>query len=366
MKVENIFDKWCEKLLDLGRENRLVNFKPTVSKTVEILAPYASTFFNRIKSGEKFSFYDVDSYVSEITKEPEEEFDEYKFDQTLIYGKKKTDGLTDADIKSALEYRMTKNNILAYKRGWNLKLVLDGIRKAAKESLNEKGINILYLSFGFLKWKDETDEYLSPLLLVPVKLENDNKRNPFYISLYEDEITTNPTLAYKLKAEHNLTLPLYEDDEHENETLMEYFLRVKEFAKLAKFEVLDNVYIGLFSFHKIDMYNDLKVNKDKILQNKNVLKLLNLAPVEEADILDKDFIDNFFKNGREVELHNVVYADASQTEAIVKARSGESFVLQGPPGTGKSQTITNLIAEFLYNDKKVLFVSEKLTALKVV
>ena len=67
-----------------------------------------------------------------------------------------------------------------------------------------------------------------------------------------------------------------------------------------------------------------------------------------------------------VELHNVVDADSSQTEAIELARSGKSFVLQGPPGTGKSQTITNIIAECLANGKKVLFVSEKLAALSVV
>ena len=48
------------------------------------------------------------------------------------------------------------------------------------------------------------------------------------------------------------------------------------------------------------------------------------------------------------------------------AKSGKSFVLQGPPGTGKSQTITNIIAECLYDGKKVLFVSEKQAALNVV
>ena len=40
--------------------------------------------------------------------------------------------------------------------------------------------------------------------------------------------------------------------------------------------------------------------------------------------------------------------------------------MQGPPGTGKSQTITNIIATKLAEGKKVLFVSEKKTALEVV
>jgi hypothetical protein len=41
-------------------------------------------------------------------------------------------------------------------------------------------------------------------------------------------------------------------------------------------------------------------------------------------------------------------------------------VVHGPPGTGKSQTITNLIADALARNQKVLFVSAKMAALNVV
>jgi hypothetical protein len=62
----------------------------------------------------------------------------------------------------------------------------------------------------------------------------------------------------------------------------------------------------------------------------------------------------------------VLDADSSQAEAIAAARAGGSFVLQGPPGTGKSQTIANIIAECLADGRRVLFVSEKMAALRVV
>jgi DNA polymerase III delta prime subunit len=62
----------------------------------------------------------------------------------------------------------------------------------------------------------------------------------------------------------------------------------------------------------------------------------------------------------------VVPSDKTQTDAISYAKSGNSYVIQGPPGTGKSQTITNLIADFVSRDKKVLFVCEKQAALNVV
>ncbi len=64
--------------------------------------------------------------------------------------------------------------------------------------------------------------------------------------------------------------------------------------------------------------------------------------------------------------HLVVPADGSQVAAIARARRGDSLVIQGPPGTGKSQTITNMIADFVARGRRVLFVCQKRAALDVV
>jgi predicted DNA-binding WGR domain protein len=66
------------------------------------------------------------------------------------------------------------------------------------------------------------------------------------------------------------------------------------------------------------------------------------------------------------DLWPIVSTDATQRDAVALARSGRSYIVQGPPGTGKSQTITNLIADFVARDKRVLFVCEKRAALDVV
>jgi hypothetical protein len=66
------------------------------------------------------------------------------------------------------------------------------------------------------------------------------------------------------------------------------------------------------------------------------------------------------------ERHLVVPADGSQVAAVARSRRGESFVIQGPPGTGKSQTITNMIADFVARGQRVLFVCQKRAALDVV
>ena len=64
--------------------------------------------------------------------------------------------------------------------------------------------------------------------------------------------------------------------------------------------------------------------------------------------------------------HLVISCDATQTSAIARARTGASYIIQGPPGTGKSQTITNLIADYVARGKRVLFVCEKRAAIDVV
>jgi predicted DNA-binding WGR domain protein len=66
------------------------------------------------------------------------------------------------------------------------------------------------------------------------------------------------------------------------------------------------------------------------------------------------------------ERFHVVPSDPTQTSAIEEAHTGTSYIIQGPPGTGKSQTITNLIADYVARGKRVLFVCEKRAAIDVV
>ena len=66
------------------------------------------------------------------------------------------------------------------------------------------------------------------------------------------------------------------------------------------------------------------------------------------------------------ERFHVVPADPTQASAIEEARGGSSYIIQGPPGTGKSQTITNLVADYVVRGKRVLFVCEKRAAIDVV
>src|SRR5690606_32362156 len=122
----------------------------------------------------------------------------------------------------------------------------------------------------------------------------------------------------------------------------------------------------LFSFTKFLMWRDLQDRADTLMTNRVVRHLVDRPSVPfEKDVTfpEPRTLDSDRPPAATLYPRN---ADSSQAAAIFAAHDGHSFVLEGPPGTGKSQTITNLIAHCLGHGKRVLFVSEKMAALKVV
>ena len=69
---------------------------------------------------------------------------------------------------------------------------------------------------------------------------------------------------------------------------------------------------------------------------------------------------------READRFLVTDADFSQADVVWKCRNTEGLVVHGPPGTGKSQTIVNVIADSLARGERVLMVSQKDAATRVV
>ena len=261
------------------------------------------------------------------------------------------------------EKRIKKSGqILAYNSFVNPIKAIKNIGKKAKTAVEETGVNIAYMAFGFINWtEDENSNYVmrAPILLAPISIENESSITPVYVKIIDDDIIVNPTFSLKLQNDYGVKLPDYDD-----EGIDTYLEKIEEITSKMKWSIDKSCKIGIFSFLKINMHKDLKDNADIILKNKGVRALLGEG--DEDFSLSDSGDENEHCNNPLIELHNVVDADSSQTEAIELARAGKSFVLQGPPGTGKSQTITNIIAECLSCGKKVLFVSEKLAALSVV
>lgn len=334
--IDQKVEIWKNKLLDLGKRNRLINYRETRRSTLSIKTPEIYDLWESFVENNnpiKFPYY----------REPQEEIDvEYDINN---------DFLTSSDV-------VTNQNVKELQR------TLRNLRNKAKMVIEEQGINTLYLAFGFLKWSEanhSTEQMVSPLLLVPVRLTVESISAPFVLQMTDDEIVVNPALKYKMENDFGLIFPEFDEDQG----LQNYLNAVQKSIKNNNWEIAPEVGLSLFSFLKINMYSDLDKNKENIVSNPIVRTIAGDASAIQhipEELNDYDFD----KKLKPVDVFQVVDADSSQQEAILYAKKGISFVLQGPPGTGKSQTITNIIAECLADGKKVLFVSEKMAALDVV
>lgn len=122
---------------------------------------------------------------------------------------------------------------------------------------------------------------------------------------------------------------------------------------------LCNVVLGNFNYKKMSLVRDYNTVMDEGI-NSTVFDQLftdTPQPLRERQTQAPVSLGD---------LYSVVQSDPTQNLAVAFARRNESYIIQGPPGTGKSQTITNLIADYVARGKKVLFVCEKRAAIDVV
>lgn len=325
--MPKLFENLGSNLLDLSLRNKLINFTDSKYRSIEIIEP----------SGEKL--------FSIINK------------QTLIYLK------NTEDEKITYSYPKLSYLIECYKNGEKSEKVYKFLKKNNDLAKNEKGINILYIAFGLLNWKDENykkSNLKSPLILIPVDIKYSFKSQLYTLLPIEDEIVLNPALKFKLEYDHGIKIPEFDP----SLGLNKYYESLNEIFEKKNWFIEDKTFLGLFSFAKITMYKDLKANETQMTSTTLVETIYNGTPYF-GNKLKTDY-EEYFKDGKDADLHNVVDTDSSQIEAILEAKNGKSFVIQGPPGTGKSQTITNIIAELINDKKRVLFVSEKKAALDVV
>lgn len=342
--------KLAKLLLDLGKSNPLVNFRDRKSSTLEFITPDYEEIFNKLINNIRFEVFNP-NIESDKYDELNDENNESEF-----YNR-----LSKQDYIDKFANQLKKNQLLPYSLDKSFSKPLKLISKKAKATIQETGVNISYLAFGFIHWKESEESevnFKAPILLVPVEISNNSLVSPFYISAREDEAVLNPTFSYKLANEFNIELP-----EFDGVSISRYFDIVENILGELNWTVSREVKLGNFSFLKINMYRDLLNHADIIAKNTNIQKVLDTNNEYAAGSAEEETrvaVQN------PMTFYNVVDADSSQLEAIAMAKSGKSFVLQGPPGTGKSQTITNIIAECMANGKKVLFVSEKLAALEVV
>ncbi len=246
---------------------------------------------------------------------------------------------------------------------------LKNIYRSARNSIEETGANSLFLAIGTLRWF-ETDQSTTPryapLLLLPVEMVY--KKGNYYIRTRDEEITLNITLIEFLRQNYDISInglsPLPADESGVDVPLI--FAIIRDALKSQKrWDVEEECLLGTFSFSKFLMWNDVHSHRE-LLSNNNIISSLVANRLTWTPTSVTSNLQDIDLRLSPVDTAIPVAVDSSQMAAVLEGGNGNSFILYGPPGTGKSQTITNLIANALYQGKRVLFVAEKMAALSVV
>ncbi|PSL48159.1 AAA domain-containing protein [Chitinophaga niastensis] len=335
-----------KELLDLGLRNPLLNYKLPASKGLHIVQEQSAAIYEiLVRDGKTMSFLGRP--------------DKKKDDAEVVYNEPVSkEALTDTRLQT------NENEV-------SLHAKLLNTYYAARMSMEEQGVNILYLSLGMLHWYEDAgseEARLAPLIMIPVSLDRSSARERFRLKYSLEEVGGNISLQAKMKSEFNLFIP--DLPETEDFDVQAYFAAVAEAVEnMPKWKVdADAIELGFFSFGKFLIYNDLDASKwqqeDDMLTHPVIQSLFGGGFSDNLPQASEDaFIDN---DTNAHELFQVVDADSSQIMAMLAVQEGRNLVIQGPPGTGKSQTITNIIADAIGRGKKVLFVAEKMAALEVV
>lgn len=362
--MNKVINSWKKKLLDVGKRNMLMNYRSRTSSNLTFYVDDIYNFYDSFCDFKKYEiakiFKNLDENIS--SSDITESYDEYDVVNTvteangkLIVKKDKYSKEEIDEFKKTFKGDKRKNYLFCETINSKANQVLTLLRRKSKLIREENGIESLYMCFFFVHYKDKQEYYDAPLALVPSKITSKRAFDTQLIEAIDDDFVVNENLCYFMRVNYKVDINRIKE-----ESLKDYISRITKIFSQIKFEVKEQVSLGIFSFSKIMMYNDLDDHENLILKNPLVSKLCGLKSNLNENI-DTAFIEEDANKQNQV-----LKADNSQYEAIYLAKKGLSFVLQGPPGTGKSQTITNMIAELIGQGKKVLFVCEKSSALEVV
>lgn len=211
-----------------------------------------------------------------------------------------------------------------------------------------------------------------PLFSIPIEIQlRDNK---YYLNVLDQNILPNlgflqdvlgeesyydfSDFVNQIEIEGNLTLPL------RNETITKIWEELKGRLKLSDAQFDENsfdishIVVSLSSKSNYFLVQDLK-------------KLTEMSEEEMTDtslsswISDEDLSLSEEISEDSEELFFPFDYDKHQLK-VLSVINNKAAIVQGPPGTGKSQTIANVVCHLAAHGKRVLFLSQKPQALKVV
>jgi very-short-patch-repair endonuclease len=348
------------RLLDLTNRNKLISFRHSKSSIrivdVDFERTYASLLDER-----KLPFVHVPEPDREYIAEAGEKPSAKDFAEHLGWA-------TSLDLAKN-GGQANSFPVLQYQD--DFELLVRKIGTTARTAIEESGVNLLHLVFGFLEWResdDSTQIRQAPLVVVPVSLLTPKARDQdrsIRLQYTGEDLSTNLSLVEKMRKDFGIEIPYLD----EGETPEQYFARFEPILRQkSSWRICRQVSLALLSFGRLLMYLDLDpgrwTSSKPLLQHPRLVDILSASSGEALSFATEFNIDE--EETQSAPMPLVCDADSSQHSALIDAIRGKNLVIEGPPGTGKSQTITNLIAAAIADGKRVLFIAEKMAALEVV
>ncbi len=343
---------WERKLLDLSLRNNLLNLRMT-KNTVQLITPNLGQLEDGLSNGTEYQLFPKPTDWNNPLRSA-----------GIYQAINQTDPIVDL-----VRQELSQKRLRSYLTELELSNSVVSLYRASRMALEENGANVLYIAIGILKWyetpQSERPRY-APLILFPVEIVRKSAQKGYVIRSREEEPIMNITLLEMLRQDFGINiggLEVLPKDESGVDVRVVFSIIRQSIMEHSRWDIEEQAILGTFSFSKFVMWNDIHTNAAKLTENKVVASLvsgnLEWHTPEQPPI-------NFDKQYSPTDIVLPISADSSQLAAVIAASEGGSFILHGPPGTGKSQTITNIIANAIYNGKRVLFVAEKMAALSVV
>lgn len=349
--------RWQRKLLDLSLRNNLLSFRGG-KKAIKLEAPDPGALEDILSEGQTVRLLARPMLMDGVDPRSQ-----------AIHEHRERENVRREHAREALQRR----EVFVDLPQDELDARFVELYRAARATLQEGGANTLFLALGFLSWtRDDKSgkRYRAPLILVPVNLTRQSVRSGFTLSLHDDEPRFNPTLIEMLRQDFKLNLGVADGELPKDDAGLDVagiWKRVSHAIKdIEGWEVTEDVVLAMFSFAKYLMWKDLTERTEQLRENPVVRHLIDTPRESYPSELAFPNLRRLDSELPPERIFCPLPADSSQLSAVMAAARGKDFVLVGPPGTGKSQTISNLIAQCLAEDKRVLFVSEKIAALDVV
>lgn len=237
----------------------------------------------------------------------------------------------------------------------------------------ESGQNILKIGFPIIEGAtNDLKIFRTPLFIWDLIIERSNEK----YTLTFGEKQFNSTVIGVHCNSSNVIPILNENISTYDDAILAFksnkFIKIGEYNQMSKFDScskkeFDNSYEPMnFVIRSAALLGTLgNLNTKLFHELTSLIKNNRLEKTLHTEIDRTYDYDEHILNFDENNILHFSKLDIYQQLAIEKAMTSD-LVIQGPPGTGKSQVIVNILLNAVAKGKKVLFITEKRTAIDVV